>query len=226
MTISLIHPVNGPITQKFGENPEYYSQWGFPGHNGIDFAVPNGTPVVAAADGTVDKIAFENGGYGNYVRLKHLAGTSVFYTYYAHLMHTVVAVGQSVKAGTVIAYSDDTGASTGPHLHFGLRSSNQSGPYKGYMDPLPHLSSPQPTPPSYADFPGSIPLSDVKFEVIVHELNVRNGPGITYSIVDKLKRGTVITPRRIHSQSAWVEIANGKWCAITFSGSAFVKMVK
>ncbi len=225
MAISLIYPVNGPITQKFGENPQYYSRWGFPGHNGIDFGIPNGTPVVAAADGTVDKIAFENGGYGNYVRLKHLFDNAVYYTYYAHLMHAVVAAGQSVKAGSVIAYSDNTGASTGPHLHFGLRSSNESGPYKGYMDPLPYLPA-QPAPPPPENYPGSIPLEGFQFEVIVQELNVRNGPGINFSIVDRLKRGTVIVPRRLHSQSAWVEIADGKWCAITFNGSAFVKLVK
>lgn len=65
MAIKLIVPVNGPITQLFGENPEIYKKWGFPGHNGIDYGIPNGTLVGAA-------VAFENGGYGNYVKLSHM----------------------------------------------------------------------------------------------------------------------------------------------------------
>jgi murein DD-endopeptidase MepM/ murein hydrolase activator NlpD len=69
MAIKLIAPVNGSITQLFGVDPEFYKRFGFPGHNGIDYAVSNGTPVAAAATGTVAMVAVENGGYGNYVKL-------------------------------------------------------------------------------------------------------------------------------------------------------------
>ena len=66
MAIKLIVPVIGPITQLFGENPEIYKKWGYAGHNGVDYGIPNGTPVGAAVSGTVAAVSFENGGYGNY----------------------------------------------------------------------------------------------------------------------------------------------------------------
>lgn len=221
MAIKLIYPVSGPITQKFGENPGLYTQWGFPGHNGVDFGIPNGTPVLAAAKGTVDKVSFEDGGYGNYVKLKHLDGATTFYTYYAHLMQASVAAGQNVEAGAVIGYSNSTGASTGPHLHFGLRSSNQSDAYKGYMDPLPYLTG---QVVSSTEMPGAVALPNMKFEVTVAELNVRSGPGINFSIVDKVKQGKSVTATRLYSEGAWVEIGKDKWCAVTFGGVANMKV--
>ena len=221
MAITLIYPVSGPITQKFGENPGFYAQWGYPGHNGVDFGIPNGTPVVAAAKGTVDKVSFEDGGYGNYIKLKHLDGSTVYYTYYAHLMQASVAAGQSVETASVIGYSNNTGASTGPHLHFGLRKSDQSGSYKGYMDPLPYLTG---QAASSGDMPGAVALPDMKFEVIIAELNVRSGPGINFSIVEKLKKGKSVTAKRLYSEGAWVEIATGKWCAVTFGGVQNMKV--
>jgi len=221
MAITLIYPVSGPITQKFGENPSWYAQWGFPGHNGVDFGIPNGTPVLAAAKGSVDKVSFEDGGYGNYVKLKHADGTSTYYTYYAHLMQASVAAGQSVDAGTVIGFSNNTGASTGPHLHFGLRSSVQTDAYKGYMDPLPFLTGQTSTG---TVMPGAVELPDMKFEVTIGELNVRSGPGINFAIVDKLKQGKSVTASRLFSEGAWVQIDKDKWCAVTFGGMALMKV--
>ena len=221
MAISLIYPVNGPITQKFGENPNLYSQWGYPGHNGVDFGIPNGTPVVAAARGTVDKVSFEDGGYGNFVKLKHMDGSTAYYTYYAHLMQASVSAGQSVEAGAVVGYSNNTGASTGPHLHFGLRKATQSDAYKGYIDPLPYLTG---QGGSESDLPGAVPLPDMKFEVLSAELNVRSGPGINFSIISKLKKGKAVTAKRLYSEGAWVEIEPGKWVAATFGGVQNLKV--
>ena len=221
MTISLIYPVNGPITQNFGENPDLYKKWGYPGHNGVDFGIPNGTPVLAAAKGTIDKVSFEDGGYGNYVKIKHMDGATVYYTYYAHLMQASVAAGQNVEAGAVIGYSNNTGASTGPHLHFGLRKSDTSDAYKGYMNPMPYLTGQAAVG---VDMPGAVALPDMKFEVIITELNVRSGPGINFSIVDKIKKGKVVTTKRLYSEGAWIEIEPGKWCAVTFSGIQNMKV--
>jgi murein DD-endopeptidase MepM/ murein hydrolase activator NlpD len=221
MAIKLIYPVSGPITQNFGENPGLYAQWGYPGHNGIDFGIPNGTPVLAAAKGTVDKVSFEDGGYGNFVKLKHVDGSTTFYTYYAHLMQASVTASQSVEAGAVIGHSNNTGASTGPHLHFGLRSSDTSGAYKGYMDPMPSLTS---GGGSSGDSSGAVALPNMKFEVIAEELNVRNGPGINYTAVGKLTKGKVVTATNLYSEGAWLEIEPGKWCAVTFGGIQNLKV--
>ena len=221
MAISLIYPVSGPITQNFGENPGLYAQWGYPGHNGVDFGIPNGTPVVAAAKGTVDKISFEDGGYGNYVKLKHMDGATVYYTYYAHLMQTSATAGQSVEAGAVVGFSNNTGASTGPHLHFGLRKADTSGAYKGYIDPFPYITG-QTT--SGEEMPGAVTLPDMKFEVLIIELNVRSGPDINFSIVGKLKKGKSVTTKRMYSEGAWIEIEPGKWCAVTFGGVQNLKV--
>jgi hypothetical protein len=221
MTIALIYPVNGPITQNFGANPSFYSQWGFPGHNGIDFGIPNGTPVLAAAKGTVDKVSFEFGGYGNYVKLKHLDNDVTYFTYYAHLMQASVAAGQNIDSGAVLGYSNNTGASTGPHLHFGLRKSEQGDLFRGYVDPLPYLTV---QTGQENEMPGAVLLPDMIFEVIVDELNVRSGPSINFSIVEKIKKGKTVSATKLFSEGAWVEIGKGKWCAVTFGSIQNMKI--
>lgn len=83
-------------------------------HNGVDIAVPSGTPVRPAASGTVVFSGTRNG-YGNMVIVEH--GDGVI-TLYAHNSLNLVSEGTPVDAGTVIALSGSTGRSTGPHLHF------------------------------------------------------------------------------------------------------------
>ena len=85
-------------------------------HKGVDLAVPKNTPVVAAADGTVEQMG-RKGSYGKYMRVRHAGG---FETAYAHLngYRQDLKVKSKVKRGEVIAYVGSTGRSTGPHLHF------------------------------------------------------------------------------------------------------------
>jgi LysM repeat protein len=90
------------------------------GHTGIDYRANIGTPVVAAASGTV-AVADEsgwNGGYGRTALLSHSNGMT---TRYGHMNDVIVRGGQHVEQGQVIGYSGNTGRSTGPHLHFELR---------------------------------------------------------------------------------------------------------
>ncbi len=85
-------------------------------HKGVDLAAPKNTPVMAAADGTIEIIG-RKGSYGKYIRIGHKGG---YQTAYAHLngYRQDLKVGSKVKRGEVIAYVGTTGRSTGPHLHF------------------------------------------------------------------------------------------------------------
>ncbi len=93
-------------------------------HLGIDFAAPIGTPVHAAASGTII-FAGRKGGYGNCIEIRHIDG---YKTLYGHLRKFARGIrrGKYVKKGKTIAYVGSTGLSTGPHLHFGLYKNNHA----------------------------------------------------------------------------------------------------
>ncbi|MBX3018761.1 MAG: M23 family metallopeptidase [Bdellovibrionaceae bacterium] len=111
-----IQPVKGRITSKQGmRRHPILKRMKY--HSGTDIAAPKGTPVKAAAAGTVTKSGW-SGGYGILVQLRHAGGVV---TRYAHLSKTLVRKGQSVGQGTVIGRVGSTGRSTGPHLHFEKR---------------------------------------------------------------------------------------------------------
>ena len=96
-------------------------------HGGIDFSVPTGSNVYAAASGKVILVQHLNYSYGYYVMVDHGNGLS---TLYAHNSQILVSVGQSVSRGQVIAKSGSTGNSTGPHCHFEVRvNGNRVNPY-------------------------------------------------------------------------------------------------
>ncbi|MCK5021866.1 MAG: peptidoglycan DD-metalloendopeptidase family protein [Candidatus Pacebacteria bacterium] len=91
------------------------------GYNAIDFAAPKGTPIVASASGEViisKDNGYWNGGYGNYIVIKHNNGTQ---TLYSHNSQNIVWAGYHVVQGQVIGYIGSTGRSTGPHVHFEVR---------------------------------------------------------------------------------------------------------
>jgi murein DD-endopeptidase MepM/ murein hydrolase activator NlpD len=115
-------PVAGPVTSGFG------SRWGRM-HEGIDIAVGSGTPVHAAAAGTVIYAGWVSG-YGNIVVLDHGNGLS---TAYGHNSSLVVGQGAVVDRGSVVALSGNTGHSTGPHVHFEVRVNGAP------VDPLGYL---------------------------------------------------------------------------------------
>ena len=122
----LIWPVNGPITSPFGPR-NINGQYEF--HPGVDIGVPTGTPIRAAAAGTVS-IAAPTGGYGNYTCIDHGGGLS---TCYGHQERFLVSSGQEVAQGQVIGLSDCTGYCFGPHVHFEVRINGQT------TDPLAYL---------------------------------------------------------------------------------------
>jgi len=124
----LIWPVDGPITSGFGARSSP-GGIGTTYHEGIDIGVPEGTPIRAAASGTVI-IASYTGGYGNYTCIDHGSGLS---TCYGHQSGYAVSTGQSVDQGQIIGYSGNTGNSTGPHLHFEVRINGVAQDPLGYL---------------------------------------------------------------------------------------------
>jgi len=93
---------------------------GLHGYNGVDYGMPVGNSLYAAASGVViiSKNSGYNGGYGKYIVIQHPNNTQ---TVYGHMSDTAVFVGQKVTQGQLIGYSGNTGKSTGPHLHFEIR---------------------------------------------------------------------------------------------------------
>ena len=91
---------------------------GYPGHRGIDFPSPQGTPVMAAEAGTVTTVLYSNKSYGNRVIIDHGNGIS---TLYGHNSTISVSLGQRVSKGQTIAGVGSTGRSTGNHVHFEIR---------------------------------------------------------------------------------------------------------
>jgi murein DD-endopeptidase MepM/ murein hydrolase activator NlpD len=119
-----IWPVNGPVVSGFG------MRWGRP-HEGVDIAVPAGTPIRAAKDGTIAFAESDaaSGGYGNYTCINHGGGLS---TCYAHQSSFAITSG-SVQQGDVIGYVGCTGHCFGDHLHFEVRINGTAVDPMGYL---------------------------------------------------------------------------------------------
>ena len=117
-------PIPGSITSPFGYRTDPLTgETSY--HDGTDIAAPEGTPILAAADGTVtvaNALDSWGGSYGYYVQIDHGSGLQ---TLYAHCCQVCVTQGQQVQAGQVIAYVGHTGRATGNHLHFEVRENGE-----------------------------------------------------------------------------------------------------
>lgn len=159
MKLQLAFPVTEvTINQHFGNVDPMYTKIGLKGHNGDDFYAPDGTPVFAAHDGVVTYAGLD-GSNGNLIVIKtneqfdYLNGQAYYKTLYGHLKTGTyqVTAGQSVTRGQILALADNTGLSTGSHLHFGLKpvqqgekdwewyNLEQDNGYNGAIDPAPYL---------------------------------------------------------------------------------------
>ena len=146
------YPVAGPIriTSNFNPKRRHPITGKVRPHNGTDFGVKVGTPVMAPADGIVVRATYQKAA-GNYIVIQHANSRS---TVYMHLSKILVKVGDPVNARQRIALSGNTGASTGPHLHYELRINNR--PVNAMKTSLPSGST-------------SEVISDPKFKKIIAE---------------------------------------------------------
>lgn len=139
MTPEIVWPVlgNWPITFKFGEAPDWYVKaFGYP-HNGVDIGCLVGTPVRACDAGEVvfsDAIPDQD---GEGLILKHEWGSSLYW----HLSQIGAKLGVRAEKGATIGLSGNTGFTTGPHLHFGMKVTGDSPEgMRGWSDPLKYLT--------------------------------------------------------------------------------------
>ncbi len=133
------------ITQLFWKNPAMYAKFWLKGHNGVDFWVPVGTPVLACLDGYAEA-GYDKAWYGNYVKIFKNRPDGISEVIYWHFSETHVKSGDVVKSGQVIGKSGNTWNSTWPHLHFWLRfrdlNKNIVGTtngFKWWIDPMPYF---------------------------------------------------------------------------------------
>jgi len=136
----MMYPVDAPLGQPFGADPATYAAFGMEGHNGQDFPVAIGTPVRAPEDSVV----FMNGNNlsDQYTGAPVDGLTIVLKGTHEHwLLHNsklIALIGSKVKQGDIVAYSGNTGFTTGPHSHWGVRPLNPdiNNGYRGFVDPL------------------------------------------------------------------------------------------
>ncbi len=125
------------ITQGFGQNPSDYAPFGFAGHEGIDFGVPEGTPVYAPHDGFAKVTDDGAKNYGLSVVIEDVRRRSTL----AHLSKSFVQSGQWISQGDKVGLSGQSGNSGGPHLHWTFKLmkdgkvQNKDNGYSGAMDP-------------------------------------------------------------------------------------------
>ena len=121
--ISFVEPVQGILTSGFGVRRR-------DNHKGLDIANSMGTPIRAAASGTVTYAQYNSGGYGNLVIISHGNGVQ---TYYGHCSKLYVTAGQTVSQGEVISAMGSTGISTGSHLHWEVRINGVAQNPRNYL---------------------------------------------------------------------------------------------
>jgi len=134
--------IKAKISQNFGNKliingKNIYGQWSLLGHNGLDFGLPNDTPIYSPHDGRILENAYDKNGYGWYIKIESKKEGSVL----AHNRRFVVKIGDDVKKGELVGYSDNSGFSTGSHLHWGYYRlpRNRKNGYNGYIDQTPYL---------------------------------------------------------------------------------------
>jgi Peptidase family M23 len=189
------------ISQHFGDNPKIYPLTN--GHNGIDFALPEGNPVMATADGTVSRAELDTTtasdpkkGYGYHVRIQHLDGSTSIYGHFQKDSFTV-HTGDNVNMGAIIGNSGNTGYSTGPHLHFEVRLGLAA---TTVINPEPFLVD-------------EIPSMDTLFVVTITPdgdgVRLRVGPGKNYNIIRNLHTDDSLDVFGLAGDNVWLRVEEG-----------------
>lgn len=114
-----------PVTQRYGENPESYPMFAVPGHEGTDYGTPNGTEIISPFDGIILRDTLFDKDYGNFLVVWDSIQRCA--VWFCHLADTPPGPGDKVTKGQVVAHSNNTGHSTGPHTHVNFVETDASG---------------------------------------------------------------------------------------------------
>lgn len=220
-------PPTSWVTQTFQEHVDRARANGWTNYNGgIDWGISTGTQIKAAQAGTVTLVRNDATGYGAHVRIQHMDS---YLTIYGHLLSFSVALNQQVQPGDIIGLSDNTGNSTGPHLHFELRQNNIA------IDPAPLLvtrvedlngtgtgtgsGTGTGVEPTFPDLP--------KARITASVLNIRQGANISSAIIGTLVNGNVVEVIDITTAGSdiWLHIGHQQYCAMQFGGSNLAEWV-
>jgi hypothetical protein len=194
-------PLQFHISQHFGENPDIYPLTN--GHNGVDFGLPEGNLVMAAADGVVTRAELDTEtaanperGYGYNVRILHPDGST---TIYAHFQKDsfMVATGDNVTMGTHLGRSGDTGFSTAPHLHFEVRRG------------VAATSAINPEPFFVNEIPPRDKLFIAKVAPEGDGVRLRLGPGTNFTILRNLHTDDALEVLGLAGESVWLRVKEG-----------------
>ncbi len=222
-------PASTEVTQTFEDHIRRAAALNLQNYNGgIDFAVGTGSSVKASQAGTVSVIRNDATGYGMHVRIQHADG---YLTVYGHLLSASVAIGDEVTAGKVIGKSDNTGTSTGPHLHFELRMNNHP------IDPLPQLVTSVAAltgeveevpvqPATVGNEPAQFPKLP-KVRVVTAALRVRSKPGTDGLHLTNLPAGLEVEVIRkiVKGNDIWLQIGHDQFVAMKFMGDIYAQWI-
>lgn len=185
------------LSQGWMENPQNYPVT--KGHMGLDWACPPGTPIYAAYEGIVTRAELDtqtasnpSTGYGNHIRIEH---PNRYTSIYGHLSVMQVKTGQKVEAGQVIGLSGNTGYSTGPHLHFEVRT---GASIQTCIDPSNMIIE---------TLPPREPLFEAEITLEGNGLRVRANPNTKAKIVRNLQAGEKIKVMGL-TGDVWLWLAN------------------
>lgn len=230
-TSQLSMPFKGErkMTAGFGEvhnDPKIQAKYeanGVEGHDGVDFDMPVGTDVFSVDDGKIVR-ARENDDYGTTITIQHDWGKS----YYGHLSELKVKEGNTVRRGELIGLSGNTGLSTDPHLHFGIKLKNndkQNG-YYGKIDPLPYLGLKE-----AKDVLSLSTMSESSVKVVTWEVDIKKGEkiqlGYTFDAPDDSPQFYTLGPLRFFDTSEkMVYSENRRWQIASDAPATSVKTVE
>jgi murein DD-endopeptidase MepM/ murein hydrolase activator NlpD len=190
------------ITQPFGVRKEFYSRFGLPGHEGIDFHAPEESQVFCVAPGRVSMVqrivgTASSNPYGRHVIVEHADG---YRTTYAHLSTTMVNIGQEVDGGTMVGLAGNTGNSFGAHLHLTLQKTGEQAPGfpHNIVDPtpfiLPFLGWQEPAGPFTTGwaFVVAITAFDRLAQVNASPINLRTAADMNSDLIAQVPAGTIM----------------------------------